>query len=72
MLACAAQGVSQDELLVDAQQELLRVAEGFDPSRGARLVTYAWAFIFMQLSRVSSLPSNLPLLWGSVQRVLVR
>ena len=49
-----AQGLSQDELLVDAQQELLRVAEDFDPSKGARLVTYAWAYIFMRLSRVSA------------------
>ncbi len=48
-----AQGLSQDELLVDAQQELLRVAEDFDPAKGARLVTYAWAYIFMRLSRVS-------------------
>ncbi|BDA45338.1 RNA polymerase sigma factor SigA [Coccomyxa sp. Obi] len=46
------QGLSRDELLMDAQQELLRVAEDFDPSKGARLVTYAWAYIFMRLSRV--------------------
>jgi len=54
-----AQGVSQDELMVDAQQELLRAAERFDASRGARLTTYAWHNIMNRLTLVPPSPPDL-------------
>lgn len=59
MVTCAgmcAQGVSQDELMVDAQQELLRAAERFDASKGARLTTYAWHNIMNRLTLVTLSP----------------
>ena len=51
---CCAQGLSRDELMVDAQQELLRAAELFDPRKGARLSTFAWFYIMDRLTKVSS------------------
>lgn len=47
-----AQGMTQAELMVEAKQELLRVAEMFDASKGARLTTYAWYYIMSRITRV--------------------
>ncbi|KAK9901360.1 hypothetical protein WJX75_008352 [Coccomyxa subellipsoidea] len=46
----ASQGVSREELMMEAQQELLRVASIFDASKGARLTTYSWYSIMARLT----------------------
>ena len=46
------QGVNQEELLVEAKTSLIKSAEVFDVSKGARLTSFAWFRIMEALQRL--------------------
>lgn len=52
------QGVSAEELLVEAKDALLRAAEDFDPKKGTRLTTYSWFGVMHRLTKVRALASS--------------
>ena len=51
-LSALLQGVTQEELLVEAQTSLIGAAEKFDVSKKARLTSYAWFDIMRCLQRL--------------------
>ncbi|EIE20102.1 hypothetical protein COCSUDRAFT_44070 [Coccomyxa subellipsoidea C-169] len=66
------QGMTQAELMVEAKQELLRVAEIFDASKGARLTTYAWYYIMSRITRMVMKESGLLPMSGALQQLARR
>ena len=64
----SAQGVSDDELLLEARSSLIRVAEKFDVSKNARLTSFAWFDIMNSLQRlVRSEGALLPMARSALQ-----
>ena len=50
--AMVAQGVSEEELLVEAKTMFIRAAEKFDVSKNARLTSYAWYDVMSGLQQL--------------------
>ena len=66
------QGVSNEDLLVEAKSSLIRVAEKFDAGRNARLTSYAWFDIMSSLQQLCQTEGALLPMARSALRDLIR